>query len=455
MASSASIAQEFFKVRNEWEKADKLKAWHLAIWVVEYQDMDIVDKFIETERTAVGVFDDIFFRFDSVFIENGLQFEKALWKEFEEWFVLPQNEKQDMYTALKNDGLLLQDFAPNTTLAPTFENLCKELLRFKACIKDLHNTHFCLYFPPTRTDLPGMGNWFGKVLKANVPNGIRMVTIDFSANRKVKIDRNVPPMEVVEITPKLNMLAAIENEMDKAGSTYNTVGIDAQFRKQIRVVMNETTKKKSPLMDKEVNTLLSLSKQMNSDSARISGLLIAAQAYFANGSKEKSERFADDAIAQATKAMEKKEPAGYPTWKACIMLKGALLVGKKKRKEAVVVYEQMAKVGSENGDSFFIMEGYRLSGHMLFELKKLDKAFENLLLALVAGSYMEISQRRQSTFIHAAYLALHIGRQIKSKEELKIVEDQLQEWLGDDWQALLQEEGMEKAKVKSKKSVFG
>ncbi len=455
MASSASIAQEFFKVRNEWEKADKLKAWHLAIWVVEYQDLDIVDKFIETERTAVGVFDDIFFRFDSVFNENSLHFEKALWKEFEDWFVLPQNEKQDMYNALKNDGLLLEDFVPNTTLAPSFENLCKELLRFKACIRDLHNTNFCLYFPPTRTDLPGLGNWFSKVLKTKLPNGIRMVTIDFAANRKVKIDRNVPQIEVVEITPKLNMLAAIENEMDKAGSTYNTVGVDAQFRKQIRVVMNETTKKKSPLMDKEVNTLLSLSKQMNSESARISGLLIAAQAYFACGSKEKSERFADEAIKEATTAMNKKDPAGYPTWKACMMLKGAVLVSKKKRKEAVEVYEQMAIVCTVHADSFFIMEGYRLSGHMLFELKKLDKAFENLLLALVAGSYMEINQRRQSTFMHAAYLALHIGKQIKSKDELKIVENQLQDWIGEDWQALLQEEGMEKAKVKSRKSVFG
>jgi hypothetical protein len=454
MASSPSIAQEFFKVRNEWEQADKIKSWRLAIWVLQYPDLDIVDKFLETERTIAGVFDDIFFRFDSTFNGDTEVFEKNLWNEFEDWFVLPQNEKQDMYTALKNDGLLLQDFKPNTGLPPTAANLFNEILRFKSCIKDLTKTNFCLYFPPGRTEATGMGSWFNGVLKNGVPHGIRLTTIDFAVNRKIKIDRKIAPQDVVELTPQLEMMAAIENEMDKAGSTYNTVGVDAQFRKQIRVVMNETVKMKTAKMDKEVNILLSLSKQLNSVSAGISGLLIAAQAYFSIGAKEKSEQHTDAAIKKATAAMEKKDPAGYPTWKACMMLKGALLVGNKKRKEAIEIYESLAKVAIKHADTFTAMEGYRLSGHMMYELKRMEPAFENLLLALVAGSYMEINQRRQSTFLHAAYLALHIGKQIKSNTEIETVQNQLQDWLGNDWEDLLQEEGVAKAAIKRKKALF-
>jgi tetratricopeptide (TPR) repeat protein len=455
MVSSPSIIQEFFKVRNEWEQADAIKSWRLAIWVLQYPDIDIVDKFLETERTIAGVFDDIFFRFDSTCEGDNAAFEKELWAEFNDWFLLPQNEKQDMYTALKNDGLLLQDFKPNNTLDPTAENLFKEILRFRACIKDADQSNFCLYFPPGRTDLEGAGNWFNSVLKKGVPNGIRLVTIDFAVNRKIKPDRKIAPQDVIELTPVLDMMAAIENEMDKAGSTYNTVGVDAQFRKQIRVVMNETVKLKTAKMDKEVNTLLSLGKQLNSVSATISSVLIAAQAYFSIGNKEKSEQHTDDAIKKASAAMEQQDPAGYPTWKASMMLKGALLVGNKKRKEAVEVYESLAKMAISYADSFSAMEGYRLSGHMLYELKKLDTAFENLLLALVAGSYMEIRQRRQSTFLHAAYLALHIGRQVKTRDENETVEKQLQEWLGDDWEHLLEQEGVVKAEIRRKKTVFG
>jgi hypothetical protein len=455
MTQTASIAQEFFKVRTAWETVDPLKSWRLAIWRLAYADVDIVDKFMETERTAVGVFEDIFFRFDSPFNGNNLDFEKALWQEFEDWFVRPQDERQDMLLALQNDGLLLQEFVPNKTLAPGFNNLCAEILRFKACIKGMEQTNFCLYFPPQRTDLPGAGRWFNKVLKTGVPKGIRLATIDFLENQKINIDRNLDPILVVEMTPELNMMEAIENEMDKAGNTFDTVGIDAQFRKQIRVVMNETTKAKTGMLNKEVNTLLSLGKQMNSNSAVVSSLLVAAQAYFSVNDKEKCERFADEAVERSAKDMAKNDPAGYPTWKAGMMLKGALLVTNRKRKQAADHYEQMAQTGLQQGDSFFVMEGYRLSGHMHYERKELNTAFENLLLALAAGSYMPIDQRRQSTFVHAAWLAMHIGKQIKERSDMHILENQLAAWLGDDWQELMQQEGMEKAKVKGKKSLFG
>ncbi len=455
MAEVVSIAQEFFKVRSKWEEADKLKSWRLAIWLLPFADVDIVDKFMETERTGVGVFDDIFFRFDSTFSGNSLHFEKALWQEFEEWFVRPQNEQQDMLLAMQNDNLLLQDFVPNTSLEPNFKNLCAEILRFKSCIRDMEKTNFCLYFPPQRTDLPGAGRWFNKVLKTGVPQGIRLATIDFLANPKIVVEKNTDVNLVQVLTPSLKMMEAIENEMDKAGSTFDTVGIDAQFRKQIRVVMNETTKTKSRLLDKEVNTLLSLGKQMNSNSAITSSLLVSAQAYFSVNDKDKCERLADEAVERSTRNMEKKDPTGYPTWKAGMMLKGALLVTRKKRKQAAALYELMAKKGMENGDSFFVMEGYRLSGHMHYELNALPLAFENLLLALVAGSYMPQQQLRQSTFVHAAWLAMHIAKKIKEKSDIKILENQLAEWMGDDWQEILQQEGMEKAKVKSKKSLFG
>ncbi|MCH5599236.1 hypothetical protein [Niabella ginsengisoli] len=61
MSSTTSVAQEFYKIREEWARVDKLKTWNLAVWIATYQDIDIIDKFIETERLPIGIFDDIFF----------------------------------------------------------------------------------------------------------------------------------------------------------------------------------------------------------------------------------------------------------------------------------------------------------------------------------------------------------------------------------------------------------
>ena len=454
MAASYSIAQEFYKVRNYWEKVDKVKTWRLATWVAQYQDVDLIDKFIETERLAVGIFEDIFFRFDTEFKGDMEAFERGLWEEYIAWFQPAPSPEKDMYTALKNDGLLKKEYSPDLSKKHNFSNLLQEMLRFKDAIEGVEDRNFCLYFPPGSPDGKKPGTWFKKVLQEGIPKGIRLVTIDFAAKRKITIPAGISPELILEIHPELHTLEAISNEMDKAGSTYDTVSIDAQFRKQIRVVMNNTVKKDSALTQKDVATLLSLSKQSNAISGQTTGLLVASQAYFSIEENEKSEQFADLAIKKSEEAMAKEDPAGYPTWKSCMMLKGALLMGKKKHEEAILIYEALARIAATKGDAYFAMEGYRLSGHLYYEQKKLNKSFETLLLALVAGSYLEKEVRRQSTFLHAAFLAMHVGEKVKTQQELALVENELAIWLGEDWRELMQDEGVTNAKTKQKTSFF-
>lgn len=455
MAASASIAQEFYKVRNEWAKIDEIQSWKLAIWVAQFHDVDIIDKFMETERLPVGVFEDIFFRFDTEYKGDNAAFELALWKEFEEWFIRPQEVKYDMYQALRNDGCLLTDFSPDTRLAPTFSNLMQELVRFRSCFEYMDKqTHFCLYFPPGRPDTAPLTNWFTKVLKEGVPGEIRLATIDFAEKRKVVIDNRRVLPRVTELKPVLDMPAAIDNEMSKGGGSYDTVNVDARYRNQIRVVMNTTTKKDEPLLTREIDKLLKLSKQMNTPSTATATLLIVAQAYFSIGSNDHCAIYTEEAVKKAAVLRKEGDASGYPTWKACMMLKGALLMGKRKRKEAMGVYEEMALAATDNGDAFFIMEGYRLCGHLHYEMQHYEKAFETLLLSLTAGSYLELEVRRQSTFLQAAYLALFVGKKIKTPQELLPLHEQLSAWLGSDWQTLLEEEGVVKAKTRQKRKRF-
>ncbi|GGH80271.1 hypothetical protein HNQ91_004879 [Filimonas zeae] len=455
MAASTSVAQEFYKVRNEWAGIDDIQSWKLAIWVAQFHDVDIIDKFMETERLPIGVFNDIFFRFDTEYKGDHTAFEQQLWKEFEEWFIKPQDAKYDMYLALKNEGLLLHDFVPDTKLVPTFGNLLKELVRFRRCIDGLDkHTHFCLYFPPGRPDTAPLSGWFTKKLEEGIPSEIRLATIDFAEKRKVVVtNRKVLPL-VAELRPVLDMPAAIDNEMSKGGGSYDTVSTDARYRNQIRIVMNTTIKKDEPLLTREVNTLLLLSRQLNTPSTATATLLIAAQAYFSIGSSDNCKMYTEEALSKAAKLMEAGDASGYPTWKACMMLKGALLMGARKRKESMAVYEQLALTATEHGDAFFMMEGYRLCGHLHYEMRAYEQAFETLLLSITAGSYLEREVRRQSTFLQAAYLALLVGKKIRTPQELEPVKEQLASWLGNDWESLLQEEGVVKAKARQKRKRF-
>jgi len=454
MTTSPSIGQEFYKVRDAWAVADTDKNWKLAIWLVQYADVDIIDKFLETERTAIGVFKEIFFRFDTPYLDDHEAWEKALWEEYVSWFEPVSNSDYDIYGALKKDRLLKEDYQPDLRLKPCVQSIWKELLRFKSLITGLEDIGCCIYFPPLRPDCPDAGDWYADVLKKGLPDGIRLVTIDIVTNPRITLSKKILTEQVILLQPPLEMVEAVKNDMDKGGGNSDSVSVDARFRKQIRKVMDCTTQQDAGVLGNEVALLLSLCKKMGGAAYQVSGQMIAAQAYFMIRETDKSANYADKAIAQSRQLMDANDPAGYPTWKSCVMIKAAILVGKKKRKQAIALYEELAHEAANKADAFIILEGYRLCGHLHYELGQLNIAFENLLLALTGGSYLELEVRRQSTFLHAAAMAVHLCEKARGPEDLKILHERLQELLGDDWATLLQSEGMDKATVRRKSNLF-
>lgn len=454
MTTSPSIGQEFYKVRETWAAADQNKQWKLALWLVQYADVDIIDKFLETERTAIGIFKEIFFRFDTPYSEDHEAYEQALWQEYLDWFKPIPREEYDIYGALKKDRLLKEDYQPDVSLPPCVQSIWTELLRFKSLIIGLEDVGCCIYFPPLRPDQAHGGEWFASVLKKGLPDSIRLVTIDVITNPVIAIARKIPAEQVLILQPSLNMVGAVKNEMDKGGGNSDNVSVDARFRAQIRKVLDCTTQADAGVMDYEVTILLSLCKKMGGVSYMVSGYMIAAQAYFMIREQNKSSSYADKAITQSRHLMDAEDPAGYPTWKSCVMIKAAILVGKRKRKQAIALYEALAYEGANRGDAFMILEGNRLCGHLYYELGQLNLAFEHLLLALTGGSYLELEVRRQSTFLHAAAMSVQLCEKVRGQEDGKILQDQLHELLGDDWAALLQAEGLDNAMVRRKATLF-
>jgi len=450
---AASVAQEFYKIREYWRSIDQQPGWKLMIWVAAYQDVDILDKFMETERSPVGVFDDIFFRFDSIYSGDDKVFVHELWQEFRAWFMPSPQEKYDIIAALKEEGLLLTDYNPPQQIEETLERLWQEMLTFKNCIKDLEDVNFCIYFPPSLPAGPKMSRWFSNTIEL-LPKGIRLATIDYAQSRKVDLGAKATSGLVKELQPELNMLAAISNEMDKGSGNSDTTSTDARFTKQIRVVMDATLKNDKDLLDKEVEALFVLSRQMGEASHILSGFMVAAQAYYMAVDFKTSGSYADEAVNRAQLLMEKEPHTGYHLWKTCMMLKGAILVARKKRKEGIVLYDELAKTAAAHHDPYTAMEGNRFSGQLYYELNDLSMAFETLLLGLVCGSYLDKDMIRASTFMQIAALALYIGKQVKSKKELLALEEQLGVWIGDDWQELLQSDHMDKATVRRKKKLF-
>lgn len=448
---AASVAQEFYKLREEWHKIDKIDSWKIAVWEAEYPDVDIIDKFMEVERSPIGIFDDIFFRFESIYPGDDKAFAAMLWQEYLEWFEPVAHPEKDILQALLDAGLLTEAYKPEGQLEQNLSNLWQELLRLRAAMAGF-NARFVLYFPIVPYNNYNISDWFQKVMQT-VPEGLRLVTMDFARDKRLNLYDEKKKGSIVYLRPVLDMPAAINNEMKKSSSNYNTMDVHARYRQQIIVLMETTTVLKNPKTGSEVKKLLQIAQEIGTPNAIIGSLLIASQANYAINQLSESNAYADKAIDQAEEKMD-TDPNYYHMWKTCVMIKAAVFTMNKAYKEALVQYEKLATKASAFQDVYYAMEARRLAALIYYERKDYNLAFEYLLLALLAGAYMDIEMRRNSLYIHVAYLALELGAAVRPKPVLEELKLQIEEWLGADWETLLQQEGVAAIKTKSKKPLF-
>lgn len=451
MGASASVIQEYYKAVDGWADIADKKDWRLAIWIVGQNDVDLVDKFLEIERSPVGQFDDIFFRFDTPYKGNDDKYTEALWQEYAGWFTEKVEEKYDILKALRHDGLLKGDYSPDRVAEHTAGNLWKEMLRFKECISGLDDAYFCIYFPPGQGEGYSPTEWFRQVLKEGVPQGIRLTTIDLKNRRNVKLDES---SVVVHLRPRFNMKEALHNRMARADAGNDLIAPENRFKQQVTAVMDCTQEQDKRLLDKEIRKLVDVATELKEANIRISALFIASEAYYAIREYKESMRYSDETIKEAEKAMEGGETTGYSYWKMAMSMKAAILTAEKKRDEAIALYEGIAQKAVGQKDPYYVMEGYRMCGFLRYEEGKMEQAFEYFLLALAAGGYLSEEIRRKSTFTYAAHLALHTGRQVRAPLEMEVLEQQLGEWLGDDWKELVENPAMQQAKTRRKGKIF-
>lgn len=451
MSTSSSIIQEYYKAVDYWAEIADRDDWKLAIWLVKPVEVDLVDKFFEVERSPIGQFEDIFFRFDSLYTGDEDEYAERLWQEYTGWFTEKVEEKYDILKALKQDGMLEGDYFPDASVEHTASSLWREMLRFKACLRGLDDAYFCIYFPPRRPGEAVRTGWLEHVLEEGVPDGIRLSSVYYKEERK-----NVPDESdrVVVIRSEFNMEAALRHEMNQLDSSNDLIAPENRFKQQVTVVMDCTLKHDKKQMDRETGKLLDIAGELEDASVRISSLFITSTAYYSIREYEASMKYIDKTISAAEGSMAENDVSGYNYWRMAQYMKAAILTTEKRREEAIAIYDRVAQEAVVQQDPYYVMESYRMSGFLRYEEGKSEKAFEYFLLSLSGGSYLSEEVRKNSTFTYSANLALHLGRQVRAPIDVEILEAQLQEWLGDDWHTLVEGTNMQQAKARRRGSLF-
>lgn len=455
MGNNASIIQEFYKVRELWETIDRDDTWRLAIWSVEYADVDVVHKFMDIEQSPIGVFDDYFFRFDTRHEGDTKVYIQKLYDEFVAWFTPLADESIDILKALETDGYLTESFVPKENTEAKIEDLWNELLRFKSCLKEeITVEHFCLYFTYDIYGISFMSDFFNQVI-LTVPQGLRLVTMDMAQDSKIGVPGKKEKEDLYRVLhPELDMINAVKNDMYREVTANSTKDDKGRLEKQIMDTMESTSKNDKELTAKQVAILLSISNEIGTIDTLTTSYLVATQASYQVNNLKASEEYINKALELSKQMMEEDADEGYGVWRSCMLYKAAILHGKKQKKEAISIYEELNEKALEQLDIYYLMETYRLMGHLEYELSNHSQSLEYMLLALAAGAYLEEDMRLQSTYLHAAYMAHYLCKKLKSQKSVSDLEDQLKIWIGDNWSEILKESHAETAEFKMKKTWF-
>ncbi len=438
--NNASIAQEYYKVVDYWKKIENDKKWKLALWVIDYQDLEIVHQFMDIEASPLGQCKDMIFRFQTIFVDFR-QYERELWKEFLSWFDEVEDERYDMMNALVKDRFLKEPFVPNKELAPNIENILSELERFRTSFhEEVGELDFVLYFfpGPHHKDI---GHWFAHLLEIEIPPHIRFASIDLNEERKINQFAVNQKRKVKEIYPNLNMADAMKNDMakDAAGEKPHHPG--NVYNQLVSELMEAAAQKDQKAVGKKATQLIKTAETLADPSIITTVYLLIANAYFSLKANDKSLEFSEKAIASAL-ALEQVEndTMSYPLWRSAALLKGGLLLGMDKHKDSIEIYLSVAEKATKKKDFFFILEGYRLCG-AIEELKKnWQEAFEYTLLGLYGGSQMEEQMLKSSTFPLAVLTANECAKKIPlPAKKMAILHNSFVEWLGKDWEKLAEQ----------------
>ena len=127
-----------------------------------------MDRFLEIERSPVGRFDDIFFRFDTPYKGDDEEYAEQLWQEYAGWFSEKVEEKYDILRALRHDGLLKEEYTPMCRL-----NIRRATCGERCCVSRHVSPGWMMPFLSVLSSGTGRGcsrtGWFGNVLKEGVP----------------------------------------------------------------------------------------------------------------------------------------------------------------------------------------------------------------------------------------------------------------------------------------------
>jgi len=406
--SSNAITQRLEKMNQLWERFRGLPKARVCRWLVQEDEKQMINCFIESSYLENSSAADLFIPFYTS-CSNAALYSHELIQELEEKI----NADRE---ALEQEGMFIS-WEPSTYhFISDFHSFSQHVASAEMVVAVL---------------LPGIITrpfikWLTCILEDGMPENIRLLIIE--THGETKLD------ELAEAYSELIKTASLDLDMPTAMQQLASAGDPAdpgvKFRKAFLELSQAASSKDIAAVKKLEAAPLLIAREQGWIPMEIAVHSLVASAFIGAMQFNEAIKKYDISFALATKIAS-------PLAIQSLFNKGSVHIALKNYKDAGGCFEKAAQLSQEAGDHFQLMEARRMHGFCLVKCGEWEHAFEVEKQALEAAEQLEESVRHNSTLPYLGQSLLELSYRNGDKEEYLLLEEKINSLAGANWQSKL------------------
>ncbi|PHN05117.1 hypothetical protein [Flavilitoribacter nigricans] len=448
------IAQRYEQLVEHWKDFISRPDARTCIWLIEPEELQMIESFYRAEASVQGKTTDIFFRF-SCPLKLIDDYGKDLVAELREQIHSYREEARNEALDIKWEP---QPWNHRNSSSKYF------LDNFYWLAQDLNiSSTLVAYLAPSEFVRPSIWEaWLIECLKIGIPANVRLMVTEVVDDGKSKFKNLLKryPTEVCVIQPELDMTGAMKEVAAAGDLSHPGVKFQMAFIDLTQMVGKGQMEK----AEKQSVICLDLVKQIeDAQHLQVAVYFTLAAGWIGKRRYDRTLEAYDTACMVAENMYRTKQAMGLQLLTQALFAKASVFVSPDKSvndyEAGYLLYKKVTEVGEELPDNLIeqlpenvpedlptanptkiynLMEAWRMMGYCKMRLKEYDISNKCYEKALEFGGLLPFEQRQDSTLPYIGKALIDLNPELKGtyQDELKI-RKKLTQIMGENWESKL------------------
>lgn len=417
------IAQRMELLNARYEEFRDYPIARICLWLIQPDELPMIEAFFQVENTEHGNFPDLFIRFESAF-ENPDQYQRALSEEFAAFL----NEEHEQAEQDGADAAFLTN--PRLRQLP----ILSALSDFAQAVPDLQEGNVVAWLTPEYVrDYAAWENWMADALAQGFPPKVRLMLAGTAEEHGFANLRAKHGSSFITIIPNLDMPAAMRQLA--ASGDRNDPG--TQYRMHfVDMGQAAATGNFEKMQSEGLKAILIAQQQPGWEHLEVAAYVAMGNAMLREKARHaESLDFFEKACLSAKRGVQSGNPAGPIALCQALFAKGVAHLNAKEFELATQTYEAIVPVSAEIKNGVFqTVEAWRMAGYCHEQARRSQNAWDCNMAALDAAELLDEQIRANSTLPYVGTALVRLSETLGKHRELPQIRQKMETWVGPDWE---------------------